>query len=323
MRCKSKRLAFGRIGLRQFPFGWTVLCWCNKLKYTKKDFCGTLNSIARLSELFLPEWTTLKQSPSKKQANSGSFVTFIGPKTVWKFWHVSIFAASGHKTLEVGCWILRFCLKNIRSYSACLRGQDATLYHLEKHGWAEGPTLRWQLSRPHGTPSRGLGPGVPGRKWRQLRLVPWFMAPFPLVQSEVPIEDLKKYWVIGHLGKWFHNLSPPPPTSCLSMVKPPKISKIKLEWFSPVWTCIQNQIYMYLVCIRMSLQMSYPSPVRNPGDEMLQVKRWSANCWPSRSNWQMSLGSFCCSFGLTSPDGSIWFIEGFNSKNLTWVQGDV
>ena len=84
--------------------------------------------IARLSKPFLPEWTTLKQSPSKKQANSGSFVTFIGPKTVWKFWHVSIFAASGHKTLEVGCKILRLCLKNIRSYAACLRGQDATLY---------------------------------------------------------------------------------------------------------------------------------------------------------------------------------------------------
>ena len=103
MRCKSKRFAFGRIGLHQFPFGWTVLCWCNKFKYAKKDFCGTLNLIARLSKPFLPEWTTLKQSPSKKQANSGSFVTFIGPKTVWKFWHVSIFAASGHKTLEVGC----------------------------------------------------------------------------------------------------------------------------------------------------------------------------------------------------------------------------
>ena len=103
MRCKSKRLAFGRIGLRQFPCGWTVLCWCNKLKYTKKNFCGTLNLIARLSKPLLPEWTTLMQSPSKKQANSGIFVTFIGPKTVWKFWHVSIFAASGHKTLEVGC----------------------------------------------------------------------------------------------------------------------------------------------------------------------------------------------------------------------------
>ena len=103
MRCKSKRLAFGRIGLRQFPFGWTMLCWCNKLKYTKKDFCRTLNLIARLCKPFLPEWTTLKQSlrktllnlysrfylsgqllsshPAKKQANSGSYVT----KTLARF----------------------------------------------------------------------------------------------------------------------------------------------------------------------------------------------------------------------------------------------
>ena len=47
--------------------------------------------------------------------------------------------------------MLRFCIKNIRSYSVFLTGQDATLYHIEKNGWAEGPTLRWRLSRPEKT----------------------------------------------------------------------------------------------------------------------------------------------------------------------------
>ena len=45
-----------------------MLCWCNKLKYTKK-VCRTLNLIARLSKPFLPEWTTLKQSLRKTLLN--------------------------------------------------------------------------------------------------------------------------------------------------------------------------------------------------------------------------------------------------------------
>ena len=124
-RCKSKRLAFGRIGLHQFPFGWTMLCWCNKLKYTKKELWGTLNLIARLSKprFCLSGQLLSSHSEIKKHWHfCWQFGTCIGPKTkrpgsfnfgrfsftasgnsgrfrLWKFQHKK-------KTCKksVGCW---------------------------------------------------------------------------------------------------------------------------------------------------------------------------------------------------------------------------
>ena len=85
MRRKSKRWAFGWNGLRQFPFGWTMLCWCNKLKYAKKALSRTLNLIARLSRPFLPEWTTLKQSPREKAGKQLQYCSrFLEQKNVFQ-----------------------------------------------------------------------------------------------------------------------------------------------------------------------------------------------------------------------------------------------
>ena len=196
-------------------------------------------------------------SPSLDQKPSGSFGTF------------QFFAS--FRTQDFGSWLLNFEIlpqKHTVLLSMFERPRCYLYITLKNTGGPRGRPSAGQLSRPqlranpttlaqgrqrrsrgrHGTPSRGLGPGVPGRKWRQLRLVPWFMAPFPLVQSEVPIEDLKKYWVIGHLGKWFHNLSPTSPDQLFvygeSLPKSQKLSWNAMiqSQFEPVsrirYTCI-------------------------------------------------------------------------------------
>ena len=119
---KIKRWAFGWIGLRQFPFGWTMLCWCNKLKYTKKALSRTLNLIARLSKPLLPEWTTLKQSLREKAGKQVQYciVHVLDQKNVWKFWKlwdVQIF--SNFRTQDCGSFMSTWCPKQ-PYFNGCL-----------------------------------------------------------------------------------------------------------------------------------------------------------------------------------------------------------
>ena len=120
MRCKSKRLAFGRIGLHQFPFGWTLLCWCNKLKYTKKELWGTLNLIARLFKprFYLSGQLLSSHSEIKKHWHfCWQFGACIGPKTKPSgSWNFGWSRDSGHlrlwkfqppeKSMQTISWLL-------------------------------------------------------------------------------------------------------------------------------------------------------------------------------------------------------------------------